>query len=205
MIDEVENTMKDQFEEQLSALLDGELDPQEQERVVSRLTGGDNARLDRFGRYRLIGDVVRGESAVLANGVSDAVRSALEDEPTVLAPRRASWRWGKPAAGLALAASVAAAAIVVAPGFMQQPGGLETGPAIVEAPTLTQPIQLVASDNPVPVSRPVGNPPTGQWQTLDAGLSDRLNRLVIEHHEFGGRTGIKGPVAHIGLVNYAGR
>jgi hypothetical protein len=36
-------------------------------------------------------------------------------------------------------------------------------------------------------------------------MAERLNRLVIEHHEFGGRTGINGPVAHIGLVNYAGR
>ena len=32
-----------------------------------------------------------------------------------------------------------------------------------------------------------------------------LNRLVIEHHEFGGRTGINGPVPHIGLVSYGSR
>ena len=197
--------MKDQFAEQLSALLDGELGTQEQERVVSRLTEEDKAELDRFGRYRLIGDVVRGESAVLANGISDAVSAALQDEPTVLAPRQTGWRWAKPAAGLAVAASVAVAAIVVAPGFMQQADGFGTAPAMVEAPVPTRPVQLVSASNPVPAESAVASALTGQWQTLDAELSERLNRLVIEHHEFGGRTGIKGPVAHIGLVNYAGR
>jgi hypothetical protein len=40
---------------------------------------------------------------------------------------------------------------------------------------------------------------------VDPELQARLNRLVIEHHEFSGRTGIYGPVSHIGLVNYEGR
>lgn len=195
--------MKDQFAEQLSALLDGELDTHEQDRTVSRLLD-DDAAMGKFGRYQLVGDMVRGESGVLATGISRSVSAALADEPTVLAPPRRAWRWAKPAAGIAVAASVAVAAVVIAPGFMQQTGVVDSTPAIVVAQPEKQ-IQLVASGN---VASPAGRPAvssSGQWQTLDAELSDRLNRLVIEHHEFGGRTGIKGPVAHIGLVNYAGR
>ncbi len=195
--------MKDQFAEQLSALLDGELDTHEQDRTVSRLLD-DDAAMGKFGRYQLVGDMVRGESRVLATGISRSVSAALADEPTVLAPPRRAWRWAKPAAGIAVAASVAVAAVVIAPGFMQQTGVVDSTPAIVVAQP-EKPIQLVASGN---VASPAGRQAvssSGQWQTLDAELSDRLNRLVIEHHEFGGRTGIKGPVAHIGLVNYAGR
>ena len=44
-----------------------------------------------------------------------------------------------------------------------------------------------------------------RWQALNQDLENRLNRLVIEHHEFGGRTGINGPVPHIGLVSYGTR
>lgn len=194
--------MKDQFAEQLSALLDGELDTHEQDRTVSRLLD-DDAAMGKFGRYQLVGDMVRGESRVLATGISRSVSAALADEPTVLAPQ-AGLALGKPAAGIAVAASVAVAAVVIAPGFMQQTGVVDSTPAIVVAQP-EKPIQLVASGN---VASPAGRQAvssSGQWQTLDAELSDRLNRLVIEHHEFGGRTGIKGPVAHIGLVNYAGR
>lgn len=196
--------MKDPIAEHLSALLDGELDSHTEDRLVSSLTRGDAAQLARYGRYRLIGDVIRGESAVLANDIAEKVGAALTDEPTILAPRRSKWRWAKPAAGFAVAASVAVAALVVAPGFMQQPTGMSATPALVETP-VNAPIQLVAAGDANPSKSLQASLPAGQWQTLDAELSDRLNRLVIEHHEFGGRTGIKGPVAHIGLVNYAGR
>lgn len=196
--------MKDQFAEQLSALLDGELNTQEQDRTVSRLLGDDQTAMNKLGRYQLIGGVVRGEYDVLASEISGRVSAALADEPTVLAPPRRAWRWAKPAAGIAVAASVAVAAIVVAPGFMQQPGIGDSTPAVVVAQP-EQPIQLVASGIVTSPANQRSVAAPGQWQTLDAELSDRLNRLVIEHHEFGGRTGIKGPVAHIGLVNYAGR
>lgn len=198
--------MNDQNAEQLSALLDGELGRDEQNRTVSRLLSGDASGLGRFGRYRLIGDVMRGESAILADTVRDRVAAAIADEPTVLAPRRPALRWAKPAAGLAVAASVAVAAVFMAPALLQQPGDPQLGPAVVQTPPASDALRLVTADAQ-PVSRrdEQSARPAGQWETLDAELGERLNRLVIEHHEFGGRTGINGPVAHIGLVNYAGR
>jgi sigma-E factor negative regulatory protein RseA len=192
-----------EFNEQISALLDGETDRQTQDRLISELLRDGDERLETFGRYRLIGDVMRGESAVIADGLHRRVGDALHNEPTVLAPRRRTARWLRPVAGAAIAASVAAAAIMVAPSFL---GPSETlGPALVEAPTVrTGPASVlqVADGTVANRDETVGN---GRWQTLDADLEARLNRLVIEHHEFGGRTGINGPVAHVGLVNYAGR
>ena len=57
--------MNDKQSELTSALLDGELDSDAQQRAISAILGaGRQEELDRFGRYRLIGDVMRGESPV---------------------------------------------------------------------------------------------------------------------------------------------
>lgn len=203
------SAMNEQQGELTSCLLDGELGRDSQQRVVTEMLGTAQGELDRFGRYRLIGDVMRGESGVLAVSVADRVREALQEEPVVLAPRRVMPRqWLRPVAGLAVAASVAAAAVVVAPNLMT---GAGTG---------GQPVQLAADYRPPPlpptlVAAAPSAPPVRtdagaqgderRWQALDRDLEDRLNRLVIEHQEFGGRSGINGPVPHIGFVSYEPR
>lgn len=200
--------MNEKQAEQLSAMLDGELDLQAVDRTVSDvLLGGDEA-LARYGRYRLIGDVLRGESAVLAQDVAGRVRSRLEDEPTVMAPmsRRAP-RWVRPAAGLAIAASVAAAAVMVAPGLLTtgDPGQAAVATAVPADPSPIGPttgILRVAGTEPLSVA---GVTEPDRWRALNSEYAERLNRLVIEHQEFGGRSGINGPVAHLGLVSYGGR
>jgi sigma-E factor negative regulatory protein RseA len=195
--------------ERVSALLDGELDARTSQRTVGELIdgGGDDA-LARFGRYRLIGDVIRGESAVIATAVSARVREALRDEPVALAPpRRAATRWLRPLAGAAVAASVAAAAVVVAPRLMS--GDEQAAAPVQVVQQLRQPAvqpALVAAGTSAPLAVRSGvTRSETQWQALSDNLADRLNRLVIEHHEFGGRTGINGPVPHIGFVSYDNR
>lgn len=199
--------------ETISALLDGEIDPREHRDTVSKLIDSGPDALARFGRYQLIGDLMRDEASVIAGDVAGRVHDALRDEPTLLAPppRRTLPTWLKPLAGVAVAASVAAAAVVVAPQLLTgEQGGVSQQVANV-APPVAAP-QLVAVGNPVP------RPPLAKaradlasataaprWQALDAALEDRLNRLVIEHQEFGGRTGVNGPVAHIGFVSYEAR
>ena len=197
--------MNEKHAELTSALLDGELDVETSDRTITRLLDRTSNERTRFGRYRLIGDVMRGESAVYASSLADQVSAALEDEPVVLAPRRRSVAWTRPVAGAAIAASVAAAAIFVAPqiltGVSPENG---TAPQQMVATTprpALQPTLVAAGNNPQSSSAPAAANATS-WQALDKTLEDRLNRLVIEHHEFGGRTGINGPVAHIGLVSY---
>jgi sigma-E factor negative regulatory protein RseA len=201
--------MKEEQTELTSALLDGELDAASQERVVTSLLGGDPEARACYARYRLIGDTLRGESAIDTSPVAAGVQAALKDEPVILAPSRtATPRWARPLAGAALAASVAAAAIVIAPGMMKTSNDAVAPLVVAQAPNPQMPPALVAAD---PAAQPVASdaqaqaPAAERWQAVDPELQARLNRLVIEHHEFSGRTGINGPVSHIGLVNYEGR
>ncbi|MCB1802953.1 MAG: sigma-E factor negative regulatory protein [Gammaproteobacteria bacterium] len=200
--------------ELISALLDGEIAPEEQQTALTSMLEAGPAASETFGRYRLIGDLMRDESTPIVS-VADRVREALRDEPAILAPQRPERRsrWIRPLAGAALAASVAAAAIVVAPQLLD--GGLQpAAEALVMAPGNEPPatflaavpepaLQMAALDDKLDV-RPA-SPDGSRWQALDRSLEDRLDRLVIEHHEFGGRTGVNGPVPHIGFVSYDGR
>lgn len=202
--------MNDKRHEQTSALLDGELEPDDQLRVIARMTDDDRDALERFGRYRLIGDVMRGECTVLASDLAGRVREALRHEPVVLAPRpRQLPRWLRPVAGVAVAASVAAGAVLVAPQVLNQTG--QPGQPLqlaAELPRQAMAPTLVAAGPAVEQAESLvvaGVPAASRWQVLDPDMEDRLNRLVIEHHEFGGRTGINGPVPHIGFVSHGTR
>jgi len=94
--------------EQISRLMDGEIEASEMERACAALK--DDAAMATWTCYHTIGDALRGETTVTGN-VGDAVRRKLTGEPTVVAPRRsahagpASWAW-------AVAASVAAVSVV---------------------------------------------------------------------------------------------
>lgn len=198
--------MNEQHAELSSALLDGEIDDGSHDRIVGQLLKAPPGSLEQFARYRLIGDAIRGETPMLAEGVAQRVSAALADEPVVLAPRGRAARWVRPLTGVALAASVATAALVIAPGMLD-PADDRVAPQMVVSPA------AVAGLSPSLVSAPTGREPATatteaperKWQAVDEALRDRLNRLVIEHHEFSGRTGINGPVSHIGLVSYEGR
>lgn len=194
-------------DERLSALLDGELDAREERQALDAIIGADLDERARFGRYRLIGDVMRGEAPLLGSGIQASVTAAIAAEPTVLAPRPAKpRRLARPLAGLAVAASVATAAVVVAPQFLGSPAGPGIGGETIANTPASPAMQSQPPVVTVAKTVPGGSAAqTRNWQTLDPALGERLNRLVIEHHEFGGRTGVNGPVAHIGLVNYAGR
>lgn len=94
---------------EVSALFDGELEPHE---VVSaiRTAVADGAARNAWASYALIGDHLRGESAI-ANDMTAAVMARLDDEPVVLAPRNLN-RIPRHRPLLALAASVAGVAVV---------------------------------------------------------------------------------------------
>jgi negative regulator of sigma E activity len=188
-----------------SALLDGELDRDAQRNAVSEILAAGADELDRFGRYRLIGDVMRGESAVLATAVTERVRAALRDEPVVLAPpARRKRRWSGPLGGLAVAASVAALAVVFAPQFLTR-ATPEIQPVALTADVPREALAPRVVTENAPEAERLQPRLQARWQALDPALEERLNRLVIEHHEFGGRTGINGPVPHVGLVGYDAR
>jgi sigma-E factor negative regulatory protein RseA len=72
--------------EQISALVDGELDRDEVARVVRGMKEQEELR-DAWSTYHLIGEALRGERC-LDGKVVQAVVARLDQEPTILAPRR---------------------------------------------------------------------------------------------------------------------
>ena len=165
-------------EEQVSALLDGELAENESALVVRRVARDGGLRATAL-RYALIGDAMGGElpEAGPADLVS-RVRSGLDEAP---APGRPGRPWGRYAAGFGVAASVALLAVV----------SLRGGPP---------------GEAPVPVSATEVASPVGPAYTVPPAYTrpasigpDRLTRYYINHSEYatlmGGRSALSRIVA----------
>ncbi|HXZ47518.1 MAG TPA: sigma-E factor negative regulatory protein [Usitatibacter sp.] len=133
---------------EISALMDGELDPQEAERAI-RACGMDEDRKRTWFLYHMIGEAMRGQAPGSLE-VPAGVAEKLRGEPSVLAPHR---RAARPAArvAIAVAASVATIGIV---GWLGSQGGSPVpvaapGPAVASS---AAPAAVVASSSaPAPV------------------------------------------------------
>lgn len=153
--------MTDKIDEQLSALLDGEL-PAEQEQLLLRRLADDERYRHTLGRYGLIGDLAR-DSAVLtaAMNISDRVSEALADEGAESTVRDnyvpASTRTGVMGAGIA--AAIAAVVMV---------NLADTGKA--------------SRDAELTVNSQVSAP--HQHAHTEASGSPRLTRYLVAHAQF---------------------
>jgi negative regulator of sigma E activity len=98
------------MKENISRLMDGEVDDVEFERCVVELRSGD--AMDTWMCYHVIGDSLRGAHGISAE-FSSRFRAALAAEPTVLAPPRERVRTSQPATfAWAVAATIAAVTVV---------------------------------------------------------------------------------------------
>ena len=166
--------------ERLSACLDGDLSAHRLDTFVAEVAGDEDMRRC-WGRYHLIGDVLRGEAA--GPFVADAVRSALAREPVVVAPRRRGAnlaRWLGPAAGLAVAASVGALVVLLLP----RAGGVRgpENPDVALAPPAR--LEIVRSD-PIPAA--------GRLPRPNQGMESELHRYLTAHSDYAA-SGMKGPL-----------
>lgn len=164
--------MNKPYDEQLSALLDGEVVDSELDMLMKRVRN-DRGLADRVGRYAIIRDAMhRNLPPTVGGGVADRVASVIEREPTleraspVVVPRR----WMNAAGGLAVAASVAMLAIVVWP---TQQAEIETGmqPMAQSAPA-AQPATSVAG------AQTVGSDEI-RWDRLDPDVQARLSGYAV--------------------------
>jgi hypothetical protein len=170
--------MNEELDSQLSAMFDDELPPAECELLARRLSR-DELLKARWGRYAVVGAVIRAERGVRLNApLAGRVSALLLSEPALLAPsvpaalQRRSLRWWQPVAAGALAASVAAVSVLwlraQAPGAGPLSGNLD-------------PIAVSASLHKVPDSYVV--PPVS---TATPGLvpSTELANYVVAHSMF---------------------
>lgn len=104
-------------DEQISALMDSEL---QDDNVLESFIADDMTH-NRWQRYHLIGDVMRGDAPQMLNlDLSADIAKALEDEPVhqvledndVLRAKKVLPQWLKPLGQYAIAASVAVVAIL---------------------------------------------------------------------------------------------
>ena len=108
--------MNEELDSQLSAMFDNELQAAECELLARRLSRDGDLKA-RWGRYAVIGAVIRAERGVTLDGtVAGRVSAALTGEPSLTedAARpgaRVQSRWWQPLAGVGLAAGVAAVSI----------------------------------------------------------------------------------------------
>jgi len=110
--------MNEELDSQLSAMFDDELPPQECELLARRLSR-DELLKARWGRYAVVGAVIRAERGVRLNApLAGLVNAALSAEPALGAhavpslAQQTRLRWWQPFAGGAVAAGVAALSVL---------------------------------------------------------------------------------------------
>ncbi len=109
--------MNEELDSQLSAMFDDELPTVECELLARRLSRDEGLKA-RWGRYAVVGAVIRAERGVRLNApLAGRINAVLSAEPALKAavvmsaPRRAMG-WWQPVAGGALAAGVAAVSVL---------------------------------------------------------------------------------------------
>jgi sigma-E factor negative regulatory protein RseA len=110
--------MNEELDSQLSAMFDDALPPAECELLARRLSRDEQLKA-RWGRYAVMGAVIRAERGVRLNApLAGRVSAVLLAEPEFGAQsaphgvRRAALRWWQPITGVAVAAGVAAVSIL---------------------------------------------------------------------------------------------
>jgi negative regulator of sigma E activity len=109
--------MNEELDSQLSAMFDDELPTVECELLARRLSR-DEALKARWGRYAVVGAVIRAERGVRLNApLAGRINAVLSAEPALgtavgMPPPRRAMGWWQPVAGGALAAGVAAVSVL---------------------------------------------------------------------------------------------
>ena len=142
--------MNEELDSQLSAMFDDELLPAECELLARRLSRDEHLKA-RWGRYAIVGAVIRAERGVRLNApLAGRVNAVLLAEPALAAhtaPRdrnQVRLRWWQPLAGAAVAAGVATVSIMWLRAQAPLPGQLVaqvTPPRQASLPTASSPGQ----------------------------------------------------------------
>jgi sigma-E factor negative regulatory protein RseA len=202
--------MNQQIHEQLSALMDGELERDETRFLLKRLATEQELPL-RWGRYHVVRQSLRRQDLpALAPGFAEAVMARLDHEPGVQTHAVTPWlRWG---AGGAIAASVAVAALV-----LTRPAGESTtgaGPMVARsssqsgAPIAVAPVAATAvssSEFRAPLLAPntIETAPVSFGSDLSQPMAvdSRMQSYLIRHYQAAGAGGQSDFVPYVLLAS----
>ncbi len=168
--------------EELSALIDGELEGAALDRAIEAI-GTDPDRKARWTRYHVAVDAMKNSLPPMTAPADfcSQVSQAIESEPAILAQaRRRSPKTSvqKQLAGLAVAASVAMVAIV---GIKNIQSDGQTAQVAQQAPVAAAP---VVANVAVPAADPaMARVATDQQVPIPAQIQSQLNRYLLEHNQ----------------------
>jgi negative regulator of sigma E activity len=183
--------MNEELDSHLSAMFDNELPAAECELLARRLSRDTDLK-SRWGRYAVIGAVIRAERGVTLDGpVAGRVSAALSSEPALSGdvPRssgRVHYHWWQPLAGAGLAAGVAAVSIFwlrsqALPGHSPVAAPLVAANAALAAPSAALPALQSVSATTMPDSFVV---PPVQQQPMMVVPATELADYVVAHSAY---------------------
>jgi sigma-E factor negative regulatory protein RseA len=168
-----------EMKEQISQLMDGELDERATEATLAALRR-DPAAAEAWHTYHLISDAMS-DTPLLSAGFAARVAERLAAEPTVLAPVR---RPSRPGVVWAAAASVSAVALVGWLAFAPQPRTTAVTAQVASVPKTT--------------ATPVRKPPVVAVTTI---LPKAANDYLLAHQGFSPRVYLQGMAPYVRTVS----
>jgi sigma-E factor negative regulatory protein RseA len=206
------DTLSQTLKENMSALMDGELEGRTAVETVDVLLESDELRV-HWARYHVVRDVLRHKVYPdTGEALRERMHACLADEPLHFPRRRLlPGRWReilKPVAGMALAASVAVVAVLAVRG--SDPGvassNVAAGPAAVQQQRLAVSTSVPVTGAAIPAAAVVHGDGTQRsgpaalrrlhWSTTEPTVANRLNGYLVTHSEHLG-----GPIS--GMHPYA--
>jgi sigma-E factor negative regulatory protein RseA len=211
MVNDMNNkTGKEQSGEQMSSLVDGEVEGSSDGMKGLDHLVKDKEGHDRWERYHLIGDALkRNLPPVIDNQLASRVMAELENEPTVLAPSRTSSSIGKQMAGLAIAASVATIAVLGVQ-FMYKEDGLAPTQQIAQANSAKIPVNKELFGRDVQTVTQAINPVDPRSQQLAQQhpaqilkqYHPNLNKYLLNHNQRAARGVVQGVIPYARIITY---
>lgn len=166
----------------ISALMDGELEAQQARQQLARLKEDSELR-DRWDRFHLIGDALRGEP-LLSSQFNEALAKRLAEEPTVLAPRRGITTPKRMTTyALSAAASLSAAALVA---WVAVSPSVPVGPQAGSAQGPVKSLIVRAAVDPTALA--------------SVPSEGRMNEYLLAHQRFSPSTALQGLAPYIRSV-----
>jgi len=184
----------------ISALVDGELEPQAAEHVID-LLGRDDASRETWRLYHVISDTLR-DTALRSADFSVRCAEKLAAEPAVLAPGRfpaEPRRWTLLSAAASLAAVALVGWLAFAPDPEMRPGVLP-GTPFASAPQGGR-IQSASTEGVRPVARQAVEHRRGSaLRPALVLLPEAANEYLLAHQEFSPRTSLQGMAPYVRTV-----
>ncbi|MDH5436579.1 MAG: RseA family anti-sigma factor [Gammaproteobacteria bacterium] len=181
--------MRDKIKEQISALVDGELDTNERPFLIKQIETDESLRAD-WERYHLISDVLKGQLLHRADaGFAESVINSIEQEPVVTMAQRNKLLKSsalKYIAGIGIAASVAMVAVLI---------------ALPDSPINNGNTQQVAvTESIAPVTQEWVRASGTRWDVTQPAVESRLNSYLVNHNEYS--NGMQGVLPYARIVGY---